>query len=462
MGSPAGATPIESQSTTTDVLIIGAGVAGLAAAREVSASGLRVIVLEARDRAGGRIHTIRDPDAGVPIELGAEFVHGRPPETFAIVESAKLMLADIPERHWQHRDGLLIKSGEFWAELEELMEGMKHVKERDLSFAQYLELYCQNASSDVRAIAAMFIEGFHAARTDKISIRSLIQGNDAADQIDGDKQFRILNGYDRVVDYLQRESTSKGATVLLQTVVQKVRWREHDVEVSALSKQGPRVFKARTVIVTLPLGVLKAPLSDSGAVRFTPPLESRETAARNLEMGNVIKIALRFREPFWERLEVASPTGQSSLRELGFLHATNESIPTWWTQSPVRTPILVGWSGGPEADELCKHEESYIRDRALDALEHLFKLSKRSVAELLESSYMFDWSRDPFARGAYSYAAVGGLDAQEELARPVGDTLFFAGEATNTSGHSGTVHGAIATGVRAGREVIDSLHSSPK
>src|SRR2546423_12437668 len=124
----------------TDVLIIGAGAAGLAAARELGAAGLRVVVLEARERLGGRIHTLRADDGGPHVELGAEFVHGKPPETFEIVERARLTLSEVSDRHWYLREGRLKKSDEFWAELEGVMDALSRV-EVDQSFAEFLDDY---------------------------------------------------------------------------------------------------------------------------------------------------------------------------------------------------------------------------------------------------------------------------------------------------------------------------------
>lgn len=444
---------IERDSATTEVLCVGAGVAGLSAARDLSARGIRVTILEARDRIGGRIFTHRDADSAVPIELGAEFVHGRPLETLAIVGAARLMLCEVPQRHWQTRDGQLIRSGEFWAELDEIMQGMKRVKDRDPSFKQYLDTYCQKTTREAKSAAKMFIEGFHAAQIDKISVRSLNQENDAADQIDGDKQFRILNGYDCVADWLHREAASHGSRFHLKTIVNEVNWRKHHVEIAAKSGDGVKNYNARRLLVTLPLGVLQAPES----VRFIPELDKKMSAAQSLAMGNVIKVVFRFREAFWEGIELPTRSGNTTLSDLAFIHATGESIPTWWTQLPVRTPILTSWTGGPEAEELCKRDDAYIIDSAMGSLERVLRISRQRIEDLLESAQMHNWKADPFTRGAYSYVTAGGLDAQTALGQPVEDTLFFAGEATNTEGHCGTVHGAIQSGERAAREVIASL-----
>ena len=121
-----------------DVLIVGAGAAGLAAARELCAARLDVVVLEARERIGGRINTHFDT---WPIELGAEFVHGKPPETLKIVERARLKLQTVPNLHWHLHDGVLTKSGEFWSKVEKVMEEMSGYKGPDQNFAEFLHQY---------------------------------------------------------------------------------------------------------------------------------------------------------------------------------------------------------------------------------------------------------------------------------------------------------------------------------
>jgi monoamine oxidase len=194
-------------------------------------------------------------------------------------------------------------------------------------------------------------------------------------------------------------------------------------------------FKARRLLVTLPLSLLQ-----TGRVRFTPPLTEHQHAADKLAMGHVVKVILRFREPFWE--------------DLTFIHAPAETLPTWWTQFPVSAPILAGWAGGTRAEKLLNASDDALLDHSLQSLTHLFATTKGFLEGLLEDFYTHNWEKDPFAAGAYSYIPVGGIDAPSQLARPLDDTLFFAGEATNTEGHQGTVHGAIASGLRAAREIL--------
>ena len=440
-----------------EVLILGAGVAGLAAARAIATAGFSVTILEARDRTGGRIHTIRDPKLPVPIELGAEFIHGRPPWTFALANEAPLLICELPQRHWQIHDNLLIKSAELFSDLMDLMNRMTNIKDGDLSFRDYLNQYCKNASDQTKSAATMFVEGFNAARDDIISVRSLVQQNQAEDQIDGDRQFRILNGYEGLVSHLENEARAAGVSVLLNSIVKEIRWAPNTVSVSVDSNNRTRTFQAHSIVITLPLGILQSEPEAPGAVRFIPEIPEKTNAMKFLRMGEVLKINLIFREAFWEQLELDSKEGRQSLMDFSFIHAADETLPTWWTQLPVRTSMLVGWTGGPSAEQWTDCDDQKIVEAALSSLSNILRIPKSQIEGFLLTSHFHNWSHDPFTKGAYSYMAVGGYDAPAELARPVEDTLFFAGEATNTEGHIGTVHGAIATGKRAAHEVVASL-----
>ena len=433
-----------------DVLIVGAGVAGLAAARELSVAGLKVVVLEARDRIGGRINTHFDR---FPIELGAEFVHGKPPETFAIVERARLELQRVPNKHWYLENGILVRSGEFWSKVEAVTEEMSRYTGPDQSFAQFLDDYKRKTQiDDIETIATLFVEGFHAAHADNISVHGLNKTNKAADEIEDDKQYRIENGYSLLPQVLFDEAVAAGASFQLDTEVKEVRWKRNEVQ---LSTNGSRQYKGRCLLTTLPLSLLQ-----TGAVRFRPALNSKEEAARKLAMGHVVKVMLRFSEPFWKDLAIPGEDNVSAdLTGFTFIHAPAESLPTWWTQHPADIPMLAGWAGGTRAERLIRASDDSLLDHSLQTLTRVFQISRKVLEELLEQFYVHNWQSDPFAAGAYSYIPVGGIEAQAELARAVEGTLFFAGEATNTEGHQGTVHGAIASGLRAAKGIRQDLQA---
>jgi monoamine oxidase len=438
---------------TADVLIIGAGAAGLTAARDLSASGLSVTILEARDRIGGRIFTHRDNSTLLPVELGAEFIHGKPHEIFDVVEAAGLLLCDVTDRHWYLHNGRLDTSATFWDMLMEIMDQMKQVGPRDRSFQEFIDSLHDDAETcRAKSAAIRYVQGFHAARTDRIGVHGLNLVNEAIDRIEGDKQFRILNGYDRVAQWLGEQAEGHQAVIRLNSVVKELRWSRNYVEaIFQTNDETHRTVASRTV-VTLPLGVLQAPPGELGAVRFVPELsQDKQNAVSSLAMGQVLRITLRFRERFWEDLKLGS---EKKLWELGFIHCPEGAIPTWWTLLPVRSPIMVGWVGGPDADRLSQGDKRFILDQAVNSLAVILGVSPEYIRRLLVASYLHDWQSDPFARGAYSYIPVNCLEALITLSRTVEDTLYFAGEATSVDGHVGTVHGAMASGKRAASEML--------
>ncbi len=204
--------------------------------------------------------------------------------------------------------------------------------------------------------------------------------------------------------------------------------------------------------MTLPAGVLRH-RGDETAVEFDPNLPSAKRAALEyVEMGRVVKVALWFHTAFWERIH------NGRYRDGAFFRGEGQPFATYWTQLPVRSRLVVAWVGGPKALALSGADHSELVTRAVDGFGSLF--GEPAVARReLEAGAVHDWDHDPFARGAYSYVAVGGIEARATLAAPVADTLFFAGEATSDDGQGGTVNGALETGERAATEVALSLRA---
>jgi monoamine oxidase len=377
------------------------------------------------------------------------------------VESARLKVVEVPTRHWYLHDEGLTESGEFWSQLEDSMDQMKRVGPDDQSFHEFLQTYCRSHDlGEAKTIARMYVEGFHAAPTDRISVLGLNKVNEAADSIDGKKGFRITNGYDLLAQSLYDEAVSQGAQVRLNTIVKEVRWSRSRVELTSSSNGASHHSQAERALVTLPLGVLQADLNELASVRFVPALPEKDQAARKLAIGDAVRLILRFREPFWEGLKLPTKDGSTKdLAEMAFILAPHEAMPSWWTQLPTRAPLLVGWAGGPRAEQLSRESKEALTHHGLETLARIFVRPRKEIEDLLEESYTHDWHDDPFCRGGYSYIPVGGLQAEAQLAEPVNETLFFAGEATNTDGHIGTVHGAIATGLRAAQEIIEAARS---
>lgn len=441
-----------------EVIIVGAGMAGLAAARLLCKAGIKVVLLEARNRLGGRVYTHHDSSLPIPVELGAEFIHGKPHELWEIVDTGNLLVCDVTDSHWYLKGGNLLKSNRAVSALDKIILMIEQSNTPDQSFEEFIESEVPSEKREqVGALAVGYVEGFHAARRERISARSLVKTERAADSIEGDKQFRILNGYDSTIEWLYAQIDPRSCDIHLNTVVKQVRWRRHQVETMAMINGQTETFTASKILITLPLGVLKAAPDAVASVRFIPELPAKQDAVNRLEMGSVIRLTLCFQQRFWEQIKLPSNEGSENMASLGFLHSQDKWISTWWTMLPVRAPLLVGWVGGSIAEDLSVHGKQFIMERALSSLENTFRIKRDKIKHQLTATYMHDWQADPFTRGGYSYTPVGGLDAQENLASPIAGTLFFAGEATNYEGHNGTVHGAIASGVRSAKEILQSL-----
>jgi monoamine oxidase len=417
-----------------DVIVVGAGAAGLAAARALYGAGLHTIILEARDRIGGRVFTIHDPLTPVPIELGAEFIHGRPPELWNITRSAALPVADAVGDRWCF-DQSLRRCDDLFAKFDKVLDGLENSQEK--SFEEYIR-ECDYDERD-KAWAIAYVEGFNACTKEDVSVRWLAESQKAAEAIDGDRLFRPLSGYDRVIMSLSSGLEDERAPIYLNTPVSSVQWQPGSVTVSA----GPRSFSAKRAVITVPLGVLQ-----HGAIRFDPEPENLKRALAAMAMGPVVRITFRFHEAFWH--------DRKDLEQLGFLHSLDEWVPTWWTSLPVHAPVITGWSAGPAAKRMMQLDEHGQIDQAVQTLARLLERDPKQLQQQVEACYVHDWNHDPYARGAYSYVRPGGLDEQRMLAKPVEHTLYFAGEAAEAA-PSGTVHGAIMSGMRAARELLSDF-----
>jgi monoamine oxidase len=432
-----------------DVAIVGAGAAGLAAAQRLTNAQRSVVVIDARDRVGGRIHTIRDEHFPLPVELGAEFIHGRNVQTWDILGAmnASAYFADGHHRHF--RGGRLRRMDDFWEQVDRIFSRLTRVnRDGDMSFTDFLRRHCNDARlRDARKLALSFVEGFDAADANLISARSLAEAEETSDEVEGESSFRIIDGYSCVTDYLLHSSRRPNLTLRLNTRVEAIRWSRGSVEIIA---RNASAIRARTVIVTVPVGVLR-----EGSLRFDPDLPEKRDAANQIEMGNVVKVVLKFAEAFWEQRKL--PAAGAATPDVVFMTsdaAAGAAIPTWWTYYPVRASVLTGWAGGPAAQRLTHRTPRAIVDDAIASLSKITGVGRARLAKLLVASHVADWQADDLARGAYSYVTVGNSGAPKKLAKPVQRTLFFAGEATASGGVGGTVDAALASGRRAADQIL--------
>jgi monoamine oxidase len=399
-----------------EVIVIGAGAAGLAAAAELAKAGRSVLVLEARDRVGGRCDTRRMPGLAVPVELGAEFIHGRPQATLALLQHAGIPGVDST-RTQRFVDRGRLRPIDAFAQAQKAMRATAVLKKEDLCFEEFLKSR-KNLSPLTRTFATMMVQGFDAADPALVSARDIAEEWKSAL---GSSQMRPQGGYAPLLASLVQRLPVK-----LNTAVREIRWRRGAVEIAGI--------RAQQAVITLPLGVLQ-----SGSVRFSPELTEKRAALEKLVSGPVIRVAVRFSGPFWEE---RSPN-------VAFFHSPRAPFPTFWTPLPMRAPLLTAWAGGPKAARLTSLSHKKLLGDALASVRSVFGRIPQP-----EAAYVQDWQADPFARGGYSYVRVGGERARELLQQPLEGTLFFAGEATNTEGEAGTVGGALQSGIRAAREIL--------
>jgi monoamine oxidase len=451
------------------VVVIGAGASGLAAARALHDAGIDVEVLEARDRIGGRVFTITPPHTTRPIELGAEFIHGQAPELQQLLDEASLASADVCGTRWTSSSRGLRRLTGFWDRLDRAMrlldtkgpsrgrhhqsppEGGHYTSPPDRSFDEAIRARRGRGRSVDRTLAREYVEGFHAADTHLISAQALAEGGSPGKDVRERRLAHVVDGYDRVIAWL---ATPLSSRIRLSSIVTGVRWKPRRVVIDVARR---KPITARAVIVTIPLGVLQAPPGQRGAIAFEPALRAKARALADLEMGAALRVVLHLNQRFWADQKFAATHASEGVERMSFLHTSDRDFPTWWTTYPFTSPLVVGWCGGPRARRLLEEPAAVIINRAVNALARQCGITHRRMRSMVEEAWTHDWLHDPFARGAYSYVKVGGMEASAVLARPLAGTLFFAGEATDTDGATGTVHGAIASGRRAARQVMRAI-----
>jgi monoamine oxidase len=432
-----------------DVIVIGAGAAGLAAARELAGRSLNAIVVEARDRIGGRVLTQPTARAMVPAELGAEFIHGPAAETKALLREAGTTAIETGGEGWvcdangelqpEERD-FGVSAGIF-----ERVRSLPH----DESVAVFLARFAGDpAMGPTVAEALSFAEGFDAV--DPAIASALGIADEWGSGVDA-TSARPIGGYPPMFEHLRAACIAAGARIELSSAVRRVAWARGSVTVEVQSATGEtRTLRARAAIVTLPAGVLQH-RGDTAAVTFEPDLPAaKRDALRHIPMGDVVKVVLEFRTAFWERVH------DERYREASFFRRGSGPFPAYWLQYPVHSELVTAWAGGPRAIAMRDVPQTERIERALQGFGALLDAPVLARAEFVRG-FTHDWLNDPFARGAYTYIAVGGGDARLVLAAPLDGTLFFAGEATSNDGQGGTVNGALESGERAAREAAASL-----
>jgi monoamine oxidase len=422
-------------SSRADVIVLGAGVAGVTAARALTGGGAKVILIEARDRIGGRVHTARD-FAEAPVEAGAEFIHGSQAATWTDVRAAGLQTCPVPYRfswanlagrtrwlpsHLAH-PGVWPSFGILWS--------LRHWRGGDVSSASFIE--AKGYQGPARELAGLTLTGHLPGGVEEVGIRGLVA--DGVLRLEGGLNHRVLDGYDLLPQHI-----ATGLDVRVGRRVTKVAWGPDGIEV--ITEDGS-TFSGRVGITSLPHGVLA-----SGTVTFEPQLpEAKRTAIAQISTGAVAKVLLRFEERFWPRRmsQLVCGTGPVTL---------------YWSTSfgTDGPPVLSAYATGPRARALSDGGADKALAIVLDDLGRLYPRVR--PGRLVRDVRFVDWLADPDACGGYTYLPPGSVGARSRLAEPDTGALFWAGSATSWRPVADTVEAAYLSGLRASRQASRILVS---
>lgn len=413
------------------VIIIGAGAAGLMAARELSLFG-RVTVLEARNQSGGRIRTLRHPAFAAHIEEGAEFVHGELPLTCQLLKEAGLDFTAMEGNMYRVAHGEWSGADEMIGGWDELLEQMN--KEEDITLSLFLERYYgQEKDAMLRERVIKYAQGFDLADPTRVCVKALYDEWTNEEP----ENFRIEKGYMALIEFLEGECRRNHGEIYMNCVVKRIVWEEGKVTVYTENNAS---FCGQKVLVTVPLGVLQQEQARAG-ISFIPAINDYMNAAKAIGFGSVIKLILQFNRLFWNEYKSS----------IGFI-VSDQEVPTWWTQQPDDKPVLTGWLGGPPADRPLATEE--LLEQALHSLAGIFQMEVSLIRAMFTAGRIVNWRNDEWTMGAYSYATPLSSRAKKLLNEPVKNTVYFAGEALYEGKSPGTVEAALDSGKKIAAKIM--------
>lgn len=434
------------------VLIVGAGFAGLACAHALVQAGIPCLVLEAKDRVGGRVRTEYDLLDGRAIEGGAMMVHGSDASVLRWIQEFGLTAKKVPDfrgARFALKGKLRSSIGLALSGLEPLRSSIQTLRKFPRAIARYegpdvtLDRFLTERHAlptATRFVGAMYA-GINAADPDEISVRGLAEDANAESLGLPWANYQVLEGFDALA---RRRASALGDVVRLRHRVNRIEWSPGGVRVHAVGPDGAAMHEAAAAVLTVSVGVLQAE-----TILFTPNLpESKRGAIQAIGYGHANKILLVFDEGVRRTvLGKASSvaTAEGSWYFFPYYHRKDMPI------------VLEGFLAGRRAKALAGKPEAEVLDAILRELQAY--IPRVDLRAHLKAARFVDWTSDPDVRGGYTFPKVGGgTEARRALAEPVQDVLFFAGEATRFAGEYATVHGALDSGERAAQEVVDALH----
>jgi monoamine oxidase len=416
----------------TNCIVVGAGASGLMAAYELSKAGRTVILLEARNRTGGRICTMTKGNFSSPIEAGAEFIHGDLPLTQALLKAAGVRWAAMEGKSYRVEKGKLSTRDLFENEWDDLLQKLNALT-ADMTLQEFLaENFPHEKYAALHVNIRRFVEGYNAADISKVSALGLKKEWGAEED---PVQYRPRGGYATILRFLEHELSKYRVVINLSQVVKKIQWKKNHVRVQT----DHATFEADTLLITTPLSVVNK-------IAFLPDIPNHLEAVKEIGFGSVIKFIFEFKSRFWEE---SSPRPLSDLRFL----FSDAPIPTWWSQLPDQRPLLTGWLGGPAADEM-PDDQNKLFSLGIKSLAYVTSRTPEFIRQHLVEWHIANWHTDPFSEGAYSYPMLKSQEARKVFQTPLLNTLFWAGEALYEGPHTGTVEAALTSGLTTAQSIL--------
>jgi monoamine oxidase len=423
----------------TEIIIIGAGAAGLAAARLLLNKGKQVIILEASSRIGGRVLTEKLKGFTGPLEMGAEFIHGKAPKTFSLLKKYNISYTKVKGAIWKHDGKEFNRQRSFIEDGHQLTKHLRKI-EKDKTVEQFLQQDLKNKKFEsLRKDVKQFVEGFDTADIHTASVMTL---KEEWKSMRHAKQYRVDGGYSGLIVALAGECREKGGLILTRKVVETIRHSAKGVEIITQNKEK---YTADKVIVTVPVYLLKSGKEKKRSIEFIPRISSEQNQfIKNIGFGHIIKIFLQFNENIWEKNKSGSP-----LRKTGFL-ISDEKVPTWWTRFPQAKGMITGWLA---AEEFAHKNKRVILQTALSSLSIILEIPQTVLLKKLKTWKIIDWSEQIFTGGSYTFETTDSRKLRSESGIMKNGNVYFAGEAFYNDG-SGTVEAALGSGEQAAKKIL--------
>ncbi len=421
-----------------DVIIIGGGAAGLMAAKLLSADGGKILLLEAKNRLGGRIYRVED--FSFPAEGGAEFIHGKLKTTFDLIKEASLKKEKIKGQFCRHEKGKWNASNDIVPHWDLLLRKLKSC-EKDISIDLFLSEYFHAKKYEtLRKQFRRYIEGYDAADPKNTSVIAIRKEMEAEDE----DQFRPSPDYYALINFLKETFLKNNGIIKTGEPVVKIT---QGVNIEVRTTVGR--YLCKKLIIAVPVGVLQSRKSEKSYINFPPILKNYISAAKKIGNGGVIKFLLEFDEAFWLEKRFLN---EKKIPAPSYIFA-DTIIPTWWTQYPSKKPLLTGWIAGPSSYKMKNYSEKKLRKLSIQSLSNIFSMSLTELEIRLKKMIIINWNREPYFLGGYSYPTPATDSAQKFIRKPFENAIYFTGEyiAENSSS---TVDAALQSGIYVAHQIL--------